>query len=108
MFNRHSNGSTEYGEDQPDEVRSLSRSASENSVALAQHERNNNNNSTNNESINGYAHRPTYENQSKTEMINLLFCVLIALDRRRVQKVVLVHRTHHCTVRVKKTPMNRY
>lgn len=48
---RHSNGCTDDGEDQPDDGRSLSRSASENSVA--QHERNNN--STNNESINGYA-----------------------------------------------------
>lgn len=48
---RHSNGCNDDGEDQPDDGRSLSRSASENSVA--QHERNNN--STNNESINGYA-----------------------------------------------------
>lgn len=39
---RHSNGSTEDGEDQADDGQSLSRSASENSVAPAQHERNNN------------------------------------------------------------------
>lgn len=43
----HSNGSAEDGDDHPDEGRSLSRSASENSVALAQHGRNNN------DSING-------------------------------------------------------
>lgn len=48
---RHSNGCADDGEDHPDhDGQSLSRSASENSVA--QHERNNN--STNNESINGY------------------------------------------------------
>lgn len=53
--NRHSNGcADDAGEDHPDDGQSLSRSASENSVA--QHERNNN--STNNESINGSSASP--------------------------------------------------
>lgn len=64
IYGRHSNGTADEGDDQPDDAQSLSRSASENSVALAQHEHernnnnnnsnNNNNNSTNNDSINGY------------------------------------------------------
>lgn len=49
MFCRHSNGSGDVddGDDHPDDAGSLSRSASENSVAQAQNELNINNNGYN-------------------------------------------------------------
>lgn len=70
FFPRHSNGCTDDGEDQPDDGRSLSRSASENSVA--QHERNNN--STNNESINGY--------EQFYSQLGIHYCYHEILDRK--------------------------
>lgn len=108
---RHSNGCNDDGEDQPDDGQSLSRSASENSVA--QHERNNNN-STNNESINGYDHQSMF---AHTDILNIYHFKIIIFffsfsnkkttDHRQVLKVVLERRIHHCTDLVKKAQTNK-